>query len=45
MQQHVVSIADMEVTAVPAQDKIIEASSQNMADFSHSGRVTSVQVW
>ena len=43
-QQHTVSIADLEVTSIPSQEKVLNANKQVLTDFGHRGRVTCLQV-
>ena len=44
-QQHLVSIADLELKTVPAQEMVLNADKQVLTDFAHQGRVTALQVW
>ena len=44
-QQHTVSVADLELTTVPAQQLVLNADKQVLTDFGHQGRVTALQVW
>ena len=44
-QQHTVSIADLELKTVPAQELVLNADKQVLTDFGHQGRVTALQVW
>lgn len=43
-QQHTVSIADLELKTVPAQELVLSADKQVLTDFVHKGRVTALQV-
>lgn len=43
-RQHTVSIADLEVTSIPSQEKVLNANKQVLTDFGHRGRVTCLQV-
>jgi len=44
LQQHTVSIADLEVTSIPSQEKVLNVHKQVLTDFGHRGRVTCLQV-
>lgn len=39
------SIADLELKTVPAQEVVLSADKQVLTDFGHQGRVTALQVW
>ncbi|DBA86416.1 TPA: hypothetical protein ACH3X2_005636 [Trebouxia sp. C0005] len=43
-RQHTVSIADLEVTSIPSQEKVLNANKQVLTDFGHRGRVTCLQM-
>lgn len=44
LKQHTVSIADLELKTVPAQELVLSADKQVLTDFVHKGRVTALQV-